>query len=77
MVACGMVLMLIWPLIHTIALRILLVFIGGMIGAWYLIRERFNLYQKPASPLLFILFSFVCVGAHSFPIFCSESGAGT
>lgn len=64
MVTCGMVLMLIWPLIHTIALRILLVFMGGMIGAWYLIRERFNLYQKPALPLLFIFLLFIWVGIH-------------
>jgi hypothetical protein len=58
MVGCSVLLMLIWPVKHTIALRILLLFAGGIIGFAYIIRERSSLHQKSALPLLFLfLFS--------------------
>ena len=66
MVCCGMILVLIWPVIHTMALRNILLFTGGFIGAWYVIRERFNVYQKPALPLLFIFLLFMWVAIHYF-----------
>jgi hypothetical protein len=68
MLGCGTVLMLIWPVIETIALRNILLFTGGSIGLWYLIRERTNLYQKSALPLLFILLFIVWLVIHNFSL---------
>ncbi len=59
MVGCGVILMLIWPVKHTIALRTLLLFAGGTVGLIYIIRERSILYQNSALPLLFLLLFFV------------------
>lgn len=64
MICCGMILLSIWPLIHTMALRNILIFSGGLTGLWYLLRERSNLYQKSALPLLFITLFFIWVGTH-------------
>ncbi len=66
MVACGVILMLIWPVMHTIAFRNILLLTGSIIGLGYLIRERSSLYQKPALPLLFILLFFVWLITHYF-----------
>lgn len=66
MVGCGIILMLIWPAIHTIALRNILLSTGGFIGLWYLIYERSDLYQKSALPLLFILLFLVWLVIHYF-----------
>jgi hypothetical protein len=73
LVVCGMILMLIWPVIHTIALRNILLFIGGFTGLLYLIRERSNLYQKSALPLFFILLFLVWIVIHYF-LFARNSG---
>lgn len=64
MLCCGIILVPIWPLMHTIALRNILLVIGGVIGLWFLIRERHNLYQKSAFPLLLILLFFIWLGTH-------------
>lgn len=66
MVACSIAVFLVWPLINTMALRNLLLFTGGSIGAWYLIQERHNLYQKSALPLLMIFLLFAWMGIHYF-----------
>jgi len=66
MVGCGVILMLIWPVIHTIAFRNILLWVGGIIGLGYIIRERSSLYQKSALPLLFIFLFFVWLITHYF-----------
>ena len=66
MVGCCVILMLLWPVIHTIALRIALLLTGGIIGFAYTIRERSSLYQKPALPLFFIFLFFIWLGIHYF-----------
>ena len=66
MVCCGVILMLIWPVKHTIALRNILLLTGAIIGLGYIIRERSSLYQKSALPLLFIFLFFVWLITHYF-----------
>ena len=64
MVGCGAILWLIWPVIHTIAFRNVLLFTGGLMGLWYLVQERRDLYQVQALPLLFVILLFIWVGIH-------------
>lgn len=58
MVGCSVILMFIWPVKHTIALRMLLLLVGGLIGLTYIIRERSSLFQKSGLPLLFLFLFF-------------------
>jgi hypothetical protein len=64
MISCGLILMSIWPMLHTMALRNLLLFTGGLLGLLYIIQERQNFYQRSALPFFLILLFFIWLGAH-------------
>jgi hypothetical protein len=66
MVMCAAILLPVWPMIGTMALRNALLFLGGIIGIWYLFAERICLFQKPAIPLLFVALLFSWTIFHFF-----------
>jgi len=66
MVFCGISLIIIWPIIQTMALRNLLLSIGGILGIPYLYQNRKTFFQSQASPLIFIILFFIWLGFHYF-----------
>lgn len=59
-----MLLMAIWPIAHTIALRNVLLYVGGILALLYITRHRHNLYTWRALPVFFIAAFLVWVCIH-------------
>lgn len=63
-IGCAAIVIVIWPVIHTMALRNLLLFSGGTLGLWNVIRERHHLFQRASLPLLLLGLVFIWQGLH-------------